>query len=197
MWHFTAEERCTSCWIVALSGYITYGERWGCWLSTSCGRRGGRCSYWSETNGRITPGVDFTSLQFILPLPLPNPPHSFVSDISAIVYVLCYCHFVFCIVYTFHVSCIVVQAVFAYYKQNCFIYYVPSPNNSFTFCSEYGGTIYPRNAGNIVSDRMVVKTGRSQTEYLLSRKPEIFQNFYRPFVTLVYGNRLNFIFTNF
>lgn len=177
MWHFTAEERGTNCWIVVLSGYITYWERWGCWLSTSCGRRGGSCSYWSETNGRITPGVDFTSLQFILPPPLPNPPHSLVSDIS----VLCYCYFAFCIVYTFHVSCTVVQAAFANYKQSCFIYYVPPPNNSFTFFSEDGGTIFPRNAGNNVSDRMLVKTGRSQSESLLSWKPEILQNFYRRF----------------
>lgn len=161
----------------------------GYWLSTSCGRHGGSCSYWSETNGRITPGVDFTSLQFILPPPLPNPPRSLMSDISAIVCVLCYCYFVFCILHTFHVSCTVVQAVFADYKQNCFIYYVPSPNNSFTFCSEDGGTIYSRYAGNIVSYRMVVKTGRSQSESLLSWKPEIFQTFYRCFVTMVYGRR--------
>lgn len=92
-------------------------------------------------------------LQFILPPPLTNPPHSFVSHIS----VLCYCYFVFCIIYTIHVSCTVVQAVFANYKQSCFIYYVLPQNNSFTFCPEDGGTIFPRNSGNIVSDRMVVK----------------------------------------
>lgn len=87
--------------------------------------------------------LHFTSLHFILPPPLPNPPHSPVSDISAIVYVLCYSYFVFCVVYTFHVSCTVVQTVFGNYKQSCFIYCVPPPNNSFTFCSEAGGTIFP------------------------------------------------------
>jgi hypothetical protein len=175
MWHFTAKERGTSCWIVMLSGYVTYGERWGCWLSTSCGRRGGSCSYWSETNGRITPGVDFTSVH----IASSSSKSSSLPCVWHICYcvVLCYCYSVFCIVYTFHVSCSVVQAVFAIYKQSCFIYYFARPNNSFTFCSEDGGILFPRNAGNNVSDRMVVKTGKSQTESLLSWKPKIFRIF--------------------